>query len=92
MVLVTIQSAGVIMLGEIRGGALSFLRWGKTCGRYLDSTYSHSFLRSSVAHAAGLAAIGGRELRRGCLALVRAFMGLSGQEMNEPLFLLRARA
>jgi diguanylate cyclase (GGDEF)-like protein len=89
MLLVTIQSAGVIMLGEIRGGRLeAFLRWGQdpAGATWIPLTHKLSFAAASLT-LLGLAAIRRTRVEAGLFwALVAAFMGLRRTGNDEPLF------
>lgn len=90
MVLITIQSAGVVMLGELRGGRLeAFLRWGQdpSGATWIPLTQEILFAAALVT-LLGLAAIRRTRVEAGLFwALVAAFMGLrqAGKE-DAPLF------
>jgi diguanylate cyclase (GGDEF)-like protein len=89
MVLITIQSTGVVMLGEIRGGLLeAFLRWGQdpAGATWIPLTQKLSFAAASLT-LLGLAAIRRTKVEAGLFwVLVAAFMGLrrTGKD-DEPL-------
>ena len=89
MISITIQSAGVVMLGELRGGRLEgFLRWGQD---HLGATWLPLTQKISFAAAAltvlGLAAIRRTRVEAGLFwTLVAAFMGLRRIGSEEPLF------
>ena len=90
MALVSIQIAGVMMLGELRGGRLeSVLRWGQdpAGGHWLPLTQQFSFAAASLA-VLGLAVFRRTKVEAGLFwALAAAFMGLrqTGKDA-EPLF------
>ncbi|HET7151439.1 MAG TPA: GGDEF domain-containing protein [Candidatus Acidoferrum sp.] len=90
MVLITIESAGVVMLGELRGGRLeAFLRWGQdpSGATWIPLTQEILFAAAALA-LLGLAAIRRTRVEAGLFwVLVAAFMGLrrAGRE-DEPLF------
>jgi len=87
---ITIESVGVVMLGQLRGGQLeAFLRWGQDAGG--ASSFPPAPQLSFVAAALvllGLAAVRRTRVETGLLlALVAAFVGLrqTGKD-GEPLF------
>jgi diguanylate cyclase (GGDEF)-like protein len=89
MVLITVQSAGVIMLGELRGGRLeAFLRWGQdpVGAIWIPLTQKLSFAAASLT-LLGLAAIRRTKVEAGLFwALVAAFMGLRRTGNDESFF------
>ena len=90
MALISIESAGVIMLGELRGGRLeAFLRWGQdpAGATRIPFTQKLSFAAASLT-LLGLAAIRRTRVEAGLFwVLVATFMGLrqAGKD-DEPLF------
>ena len=88
--LITVESAGVVMLGELRGGGLeAFLRWGQdpAGATWIPLTQKISFAAASLT-LLGLAAIRRTRVEAGLFwVLLAAFMGLrhAGKE-DEPLF------
>lgn len=89
MVFVTIQSAGVVMLGELRGSRLeAFLRWGQDPrgATWIPLTQKLSFAAASLT-LLGLAAMRRTRVEAGLFwALVAAFLGLRRTANDEPLF------
>lgn len=89
MVLITIQSGGVVMLGELRGGRLeAFLRWGQnhSGAAWLPLTQKIPFAAAALT-VLGLAAIRRTRVEAGLFwTLVAAFMGLRRIGNDEPLF------
>jgi diguanylate cyclase (GGDEF)-like protein len=94
MALISIESAGVVMLGELRGGRLeAFLRWGQDAAApsWIPLAQQLSFAAASLA-LLGLAAFRRTRVETGLLwALVAAFVGLrqTGQH-EETLFYFSA--
>lgn len=88
--LITVESAGVVMLGELRGGGLeAFLRWGQdpAGATWIPLTQKISFAAASLT-LLGLAAMRRTRVEAGLFwVLLAAFMGLrhAGKE-DEPLF------
>lgn len=89
MALITIESAGVVMLGELRGGRLeAFLRWGQdpAGATWIPLTQKISFAAASLT-LLGLAAMRRTRVEAGLFwALMAAFMGLRTGKDDEPLF------
>ena len=90
MALISIESAGVIMVGELRGGRLeAFLRWGQdpAGATWIPFTQKLSFAAASLT-VLGLAATRRTRVEAGLFwVLVATFMGLRqvGKD-DEPLF------
>lgn len=90
MALISMESAGVVMLGELRGGRLeAFLRWGQDAAgpSWIPLTEQLSFAAASLA-LLGLAVFRRTRVETGLLwALVAALVGLkrTGKD-DEPLF------
>jgi diguanylate cyclase (GGDEF)-like protein len=90
MALISMESAGVVMLGELRGGRLeAFLRWGQDAAgpRWIPLAQQLSFAAASLT-LLGLAVFRRTRVETGLLwALVAALVGLrrTGKD-EEPLF------
>lgn len=94
MVLIAMQTVGVVMLGELRGGHLeAFLRWGQepAGATWIPLTQQLSFAAAALT-LLGLAVFRRTRVESALLwALASAFMGLrrTGKE-DEPLFYFAA--
>ena len=92
-VLIAVQTVGVVMLGELRGGRLdAFLRWGQD----LSGSIRIPLIQQLSFAAAALTLLGLLVFRRTRVeaallwALVAAFLGLRRTEKEEPLFYFAA--
>lgn len=90
MVLIAVETVGVVMLGEVRGGQLeAFLRWGQDPrgATWIPLTQQLSFAAAALT-VLGLAGIRRTRVEAGLFwTLVAAFMGLrqTGKD-DDPLF------
>ena len=84
LALIAIESAGVVMLGEVRGGPLeAFLHWGQDVASWIPLGQQLSFAAASFA-LLGLAMFRRTRVEAGLLlALVAAFVGLRQTGKNE---------